>query len=129
MRKAVRIGLAALVLGPVLVLTAWPVLAHHGSAAFDYNHTVTLNGTVTEFQFYNPHVLIYLDRRDPRTNNVQHCVVEWVSPRQAMNAGWNRTMMKTGDQISFDIHPGKNGTCIGRALGSKIAVNGKTFGH
>ena len=34
--------------------------AHHGAGIFDAERTVTFTGTVTDFQFVNPHVLVYI---------------------------------------------------------------------
>ena len=54
-RLAKRCGLAvaALVLAP-----AAPALAHHSFAMFDQSKIVTLEGTVHEFQWTNPHAWI-----------------------------------------------------------------------
>jgi len=47
-----------------LALSA-PVFAHHGSRiSYDLTQMVTLTGTVTEFQWQNPHVYIKFDVKD-----------------------------------------------------------------
>jgi len=38
-----------------------PLLAHHGEVNYDTEKVVSVKGTVTEFQFINPHVQIFLD--------------------------------------------------------------------
>ena len=45
----------------VLLMISGPMLAHHGMAAFDMENVTTVKGTITNFEFINPHVLIYLD--------------------------------------------------------------------
>ncbi len=56
MNRAMLSRLAALALVP-----AWPVHGHHGVAAhYDDSHQVTIDGTVSEFQFINPHSFVYL---------------------------------------------------------------------
>src|SRR5581483_5164624 len=53
-------------LGALLLLSG-PAFAHHGSAAYDMSKTITVTGTVTEFQYINPHVLITMDVKNPTT--------------------------------------------------------------
>ena len=38
-----------------------PAFAHHGGAAFDQTKTQTLQGTVTQLDFVNPHVVVWFD--------------------------------------------------------------------
>jgi len=45
---------------------AAPAHAHHSGAMFDSTQTVTLTGTVREFQFTNPHCYIQLTVRNPQ---------------------------------------------------------------
>ncbi len=42
--------------------------AHRAAAAFDPEHSVTKKGTVTVFEWSNPHALIYLDVKDAKGN-------------------------------------------------------------
>jgi len=47
--------------GAVLILLALPAQAHHGVAAhYDDGKQVTIDGSVSEFQFINPHSFVYL---------------------------------------------------------------------
>jgi hypothetical protein len=48
-------------LGALLVVLALPARAHHGVAPhYDDGNQVTIDGTVSEFQFINPHSFVYL---------------------------------------------------------------------
>jgi hypothetical protein len=48
-------------LGILTAVLALPALAHHGVAPhYDDSKQVTLDGTVSEFQFINPHAFVYL---------------------------------------------------------------------
>ncbi len=48
--------LAVLVVGIGLLLIAVPVIAHHSfSAEFDIDQPITLEGTLTELEWINPH--------------------------------------------------------------------------
>ena len=42
----------------ILFVVSGSALAHHGAAAYDSSKMVTVTGTVTDFQFVNPHVMI-----------------------------------------------------------------------
>ena len=54
--------LLAMFLGAAgLLLFSGPVLAHHGRSNYDVTGTATVKGTVTEFEWVNPHALIHLD--------------------------------------------------------------------
>ncbi|MEI9891144.1 MAG: DUF6152 family protein [Caulobacteraceae bacterium] len=52
MRKVLVAAAVAALIAPVW---ATPALAHHSGAMFDPTKTVTLEGTVKEFQYTNPH--------------------------------------------------------------------------
>jgi hypothetical protein len=106
----------------VLMVTV-PLFAHHGTAAYDTTTTVTVSGTVTEFRFVNPHVLVYWDVKDA-AGNVQKWSGERSGPNSmARNAGWTRNTLKPGDQVTISGRQAKNGTHT-MAI-SKIVLNGK----
>ncbi len=105
-----------------LVATAPPAFSHHGTAAYDTTKTVTVSGTVTEFRFANPHVLLFLESKDEAGN-----VTRWVGERggpnsMARNAGWTSKTIKPGDQVTITGRAAKNGTPT-MAI-SKIILNG-----
>jgi hypothetical protein len=89
-----------------------PVLAHHGAGLFEPEKVQTVTGTVTEFQFVNPHVLVYLsvkggDGKDVRWGG------ELTSPnrlaRMSGDVKWHKEIIKPGDQITMTGHPARNG--------------------
>jgi uncharacterized protein DUF6152 len=49
----------------VLAMVDATLLAHHGGAAFDQTKTQTLQGTVTQLDFVNPHVVVWFDVANP----------------------------------------------------------------
>jgi len=108
-----------------LALFAMPVamFGHHGNAAYDLTKPITLKATVTEFVWANPHVQIYFDVKDSK-GNIVHWASETVSPGLLSRAGWSKTELKAGDQITITVGPSKNGAPVGYAL--KIVLsNGK----
>jgi hypothetical protein len=97
------------------LVAAWSLLgaqamAHHGAAVtYDLAVTQTVVGVVTDFQFVNPHVLVFLDVKgeDGTTTNWSAGLT---SPnRLARTDGWSRTMLKPGDQITVIGNPAKTG--------------------
>ncbi len=91
-----------------LVTISAPLLAHHGTASYDTSKTVTVKGTVTEFQFINPHVLIFMDLKDDK-GNLQKWQGELTSPNHLERAGWTRSSIRVGDEITIAGYPAKSG--------------------
>lgn len=91
----------------VLVLSG-PVLAHHAQSLYDREHPITLTGTVTEFEFANPHVQVSFEVKDENGN-----VVKWVAasgaPQSMYRLGWNKDSLKPGEQITLTGDPYKDG--------------------
>jgi Family of unknown function (DUF6152) len=90
-----------------------PVFAHHGNASYDYEKTIILKGTVTQWLWANPHCLLKFDVKDDK-GELQHWVTEASGPVDMLRIGWSSTAMKTGDEITIDVMPSKNGTPVGR---------------
>ncbi len=90
-----------------------PVFAHHGNASYDYSKTVTLKGTVTQWVWSNPHCLLKFDVKDDQ-GNVQHWITEASSPVDMQRIGWSANAFKSGDEITIDVMPSKNGVSVGR---------------
>ena len=96
------------------VCAVWaPVFAHHGNASYDYEKTVTLKGTVTQWLWSNPHCLLKFDVTDDK-GNVQHWITEASSPVDMLRIGWTSNALKPGDEITIDVMPSKNGISVGR---------------
>src|SRR5690242_17360175 len=62
MRSRIRATLAFLI---ATAAAAPVVLAHHGISNWDLNKDVTLEGTITEFDFINPHSWLHLNVKGP----------------------------------------------------------------
>ena len=90
-----------------------PLFAHHGNASYDFEKTVTLKGTVTQWLWSNPHCLLKFDVKGDK-GDVQHWVTEASSPVDMLRIGWSSNALKAGDEITIDVMPSKNGTPVGR---------------
>ena len=91
-----------------LLMACGSALAHHGSAAYDMTKPLTLTGTVTDFEFIQPHPLISLDVKD-ESGNIVKWSVEMTSPNHLVRYGWNSKKLKPGDEITVTGFPAKNG--------------------
>jgi hypothetical protein len=85
-----------------------PVFAHHGAAAYDVSKNITVTGTVTAFEFVNPHVLISIDVKGP-SGKVEQWKGELTSPNRLARAGWTKSTIKPGDQLAMTGGPAKSG--------------------
>ena len=90
-----------------LALAAMPALAHHSFAMFDQSKQMTLEGTVHEFQWTNPHSFIELDVA--KGGKVQRWAIELNRPNNLTRQGWRRTSLKAGEKISVRIAPLRDG--------------------
>ena len=102
-----------------------PLSAHHGTASFDTGKTVTVKGTVTEYVWSNPHVLVKVDAKD-ENGEIAHWVLEAQNPVTQAGRGWSKNTFKAGDEVSLDITPAKNNRPVGEIRG-RIVINGKEF--
>lgn len=82
--------------------------AHHGTASYDTSKSATVKGTVTDFQFVNPHVLVFLDAKDDK-GGVQKWQGELTSPNHLVRNGWTKSSLKPGDQVTLAGFPAKSG--------------------
>lgn len=101
--------------------------AHHGTAGYDMDKVITLSGTVTAFEWFNPHAVIQMDVKT-ENGEVQHWLLELAAPIHMTRIGWNKNSMKPGDQIVADTHPAKNGAPVGTTGVQynvlKVVING-----
>lgn len=102
--------LAALTTFFLAILVASPSLdAHHGAAAFDLAHSTTLSATVTRFHWANPHALITFSAA-AADGGSEEWTAETAGPVILVRAGWTKTTLKMGDQITIVGQPAKNGS-------------------
>ena len=82
------------------------VLAHHGRASYS-NERVTLEATVTEFKFINPHVQIFFDITND-AGDVEHWQGELTAPNKLARAGWTKSTFRPGDQLTISGRAARN---------------------
>jgi len=77
------------------------------------NHVVTLKGTVTQFQWTNPHAYIEIDVPAEGSNPARHWTVELGSPSILMQGGWKFSDVKPNQTITVVLNPLRNGQPAG----------------
>ena len=107
------------VLGLLMVMTA-PAVAHHSFAVFDHTRTLTIRGTVTKFQWTNPHGFLEVDIPQP-DGTTKHFSIELTSINMMQRTGWRSNMIKAGDKISAVVAPLLSGDPVGLGLEVTLA--------
>jgi hypothetical protein len=92
---------------------AAPTVAHHGQAAYDRDKTVSVTGTVTQFEFVNPHVLIHVEVAEAGAKSVEWAG-ELTSPNRLArlalgDVNWHKDMLRPGDKVTLTGNPARNG--------------------
>ncbi len=92
------------------LVAAAPAVAHHSFAVhFVADRLITVRGTVDEFTFRNPHgVLMLTSKGDDGAD--QHWKIETNSPNILRRRGWSETSIKTGDVVSVEGYPARDGS-------------------
>ena len=133
-----RPGFAAVSLTLICLLAiSAPLFAHHGNASYDTSRTVTVKGTVTDYIWANPHVILMVDAKD-ESGKTLHWIIEAQNPLSMNDVGWAKDTFKRGDEVTVDVIQAKNGQPVGRfgfagagaglsTQGSRIIINGKQF--
>jgi len=103
-------------------------MAHHSFAMFDTTSSVTLTGTVTEFQWTNPHAYIELDVPDSNSTGKQHWTIELGSPSILQQSGWKYKDLKFGDKVTATINPLRSKEPGGLLVQVKLP-DGRTLGN
>jgi hypothetical protein len=101
-----RLCISTMLLTCLVIATA---NAHHSFAAeFLAEEIETIEGTVTQVWFKNPHVRYYVD-----VNNDGGEIVKWdtrgSSPSLLVRRGWNKSTIKIGDNVKITGHLGRDG--------------------
>ena len=110
-----------------LTLAAGPAFAHHSFGIFDMGKPITLVGTVSTFDFVNPHG--YVTLAVPVAGAApQSWRIEVANPNQLLRFGWKKDTLKPGDRVTVAGFPARDGSnfVIGREF--TLADGRKVFG-
>ncbi len=108
------------------MLMATSALAHHSFAMFDQSKKITLQGTVKEFRWTNPHVFIQVLVKND-SGGEDDWSIEMTSPEHLARAGWLPGTLHPGDKVTLVIHPMHDNVKGGQYL-SGTGPNGPLIG-
>ncbi|SRR6266566_2785009 len=112
------------VTGILLLLSAGgSTYAHHANASYDMTNSATIKGSVTGYDWTNPHAYIYLDVKNPK-GAVEKWSAEMGSIGMLARAGWRRDTVKPGDEITIVGNRAKDGRPLLR-LNKLVFANGQ----
>jgi hypothetical protein len=92
-----------------LLTAAGSAFAHHAWHGYDMDNLTTVKGTVTQFDWSNPHVWISFEMTDDK-GNIEKWSAGGPSPSRMAGTGWDKNTLKPGDQISAVGHRIMDGT-------------------
>jgi hypothetical protein len=101
-------GLICAVAAAAPLAMAAPAWSHHSAGAYDHTKEFTVTGTVTSWQWTNPHCFMTVNGPDA-TGKVADYVIEWPAPMQLQQRGYTRNLAKVGDKVLVKFHPNKDG--------------------
>jgi hypothetical protein len=113
-RAAIGLALVALAVAPAAAHHSWPV---------DTSRAVTVTGTVTGYEWGNPHVMIGLDVKS-ETGAIEKWNVGGPSTTRMEARGWTRSTLKPGDVITATGYRFSDGQRILR-LDKVVIAGGK----
>src|SRR3979411_2665943 len=109
--KFKALGLA----GIAIAMYTIPAFAHHSFAMFDADKKMTLEGTIKEFQWTNPHSWILINVPNA-AGQPEQWAIELGAPGVLAHQGWGPNPLPPGMKFTAWIHPLKDGTHGGQYM-------------
>ena len=103
-----------------LLVAAGNASAHHSFAPFDLTKEKTITGTVSKFEWTNPHSWVWVDVPNEK-GGVDSWAVEGMSPNYLARRGWSKSTLKPGEKITILVRPLKNGEKGGMFVRATLA--------
>lgn len=115
-----RIFFAAFCGAMALSAAVHQAAAHHSFAAeFDADQPVTLQGTITQMEWINPHTWMHIDVKN-EDGTVTEWMIEGGTPNTLMRRGFTMETVKVGTEITIDGFRARNGA--NRANGRDLVL-------
>ena len=117
-------------------LLAVPAQAHHSFAMFDQGQVTSFKGTIKEFQWSNPHAVVWVVNEAKPSATADVWTIELTSPGNLTRMGWTRHALSVGDKVNVEINPLRDGQhggslkkitvlATGQVLTSSLIIPGK----
>jgi hypothetical protein len=118
-----------LALTMALALAAAPNLAqaHHSFAMYDQTRIVTLNGTVKDFQWTNPHAVVWVLVPSASGDPALWSIELPTGPGNLARMGWSKHSLSAGDKVALDINPLRDGRSGGSLKKALLVDSGKVL--
>lgn len=84
-----------------------PAFAHHNVVSVYERKSITVKGTVTGYEWSNPHSIISVAVTDEH-GTVEEWHAEILPPAEMTRAGWTKESVKLGDEVTLTGRPGKH---------------------
>jgi hypothetical protein len=127
-RSIAGAGIAAIALAGGLAAVR-PLAAHHAMVMYDRLKTMTLAGTVVEFQWTNPHVFVLVNGTIDVDDEPAVWRLETTSPSNLVRWGWSATALRPGDRVSIVVNPHqKSGEKSARIIKVTLIDSGQELG-
>ena len=98
--------LGALVVG----VASTPLSAHHSQSQYEPEKTISVEGTLKQGSWGNPHTLFVIVGKPVGTSDApQEWTIEGPGPRQLEAKGWGKGASKAGDKLTFEGRPRRDG--------------------
>jgi uncharacterized protein DUF6152 len=122
-----KIFVAVLTFASLTLLEADSV-AHHSFAMFDFTKAISFKGSVKEFLWTNPHVILWFSV-DPAKEGDPRPVwwAELTSPGNLTRVGWSKHSFKANEPIEIEIHPLRDGSQGGAFKQAKRLETGEVL--
>ena len=115
MRKTVLLAAVA------ILVAAAPSLAHHAfSAEFDQAKPVKVQGEISRLEWTNPHAWLFIDSKGT-DGKVVTWRFEMGAPNALLRAGWSKSDIKPGTQVTVSGFLARAGGSVGNAYQVRLA--------
>ena len=102
--------------------------AHHSFAMYDATKLVTITGTVKEFQWTNPHAIlwVYADSPKPGAGDLWSFELS-TSPGPLTRLGWTKHSLNPGDKVTVEMNPLHDGQHGGSLKKATLLATGQVL--
>ncbi len=108
MKKFRHHGASAVLVGVLGAAAGVPAFAHHSfPATYQVDKMVTIEGTVVEFLFRNPHSFVHVLAPDENGKMVMWAV-EWGAGSTLSGAAIDRNTLRPGDKVVVTGNPARD---------------------
>lgn len=97
--------------------------AHHSANAYDFESPAVLSGTVTDYEWRNPHVYIYLDIEGD-DGELRNWTIEGFPPALMRRSGWTSDTLGPGAEVSLQVFSARDTASATAMLGPAQSAEG-----